>query len=107
MGITMECLLGHRLSNITVRNTTTWVVFKAYAFFLFVNLSVSNDGPLPDILLLNIHVSVAGSPTEKEYRALYDHLIDTHDYNPSIKPSGLITVDFGLSLLQIHSLVSI
>ena len=34
MGISKECLLRNRLSNITtVRNTTMWGVFKAYAFF--------------------------------------------------------------------------
>ena len=31
--ISMECLLGNRLSNITVRNTTTWGVF----FYIFQN----------------------------------------------------------------------
>ncbi len=33
MVISMECLLRNLLSNTTVRNTTTWGVFKAYAFF--------------------------------------------------------------------------
>ena len=31
MGISMECLPGNRLGNITESNTTTWGVFKAYA----------------------------------------------------------------------------
>ncbi len=36
MGISMECLLRNRLSNMTVRNSTMWGVFKVYAFFIYV-----------------------------------------------------------------------